>query len=659
MPSKFDPLKNYEQTKQLVGYLPRTATSETTYVELGFRCGLEIHQQLLTAKKLFCRCPAGLFQKDGEYDAEVVRHMRPTLSELGEYDGTALMEFKTRKNIIYRIKNETACTYDIDDTPPFPLNREALFSAIQIALLLQTSIVGELHITRKQYLDGSIPTGFQRTAIVGIEGKIPLPHKEVRIIQLSVEEDSCREVADVGHDRIYTTDRLGIPLVEIVTYPDLAMPDEAMTAANYLRFLTRSLGKVRTGIGAARQDVNVSIRGGTRVEIKGVAHIRWLPELTHNEAFRQKALLTIQQLLRERIPDSTNWRAESVEIPVALLRKNSPLAQLLTANNFRLEAINLPQFRGILSFFTQPKKCFADELNDRLHIIACLAKVNSTTSEAISPMLSDQEWHAIRERMPGGNDHAQLLFWGAPDDLPTALETVIERCQLAFRGVPNETRKALPDGTTMFERVLPGPNRMYPDTDSAPISIPEELIQLAQQQLPINVAARLQQLNDWKIPAYAYTYILRRNLCPVMEKIIVDFDLPPAFVGSVVGQTLRNLEGKSGSAALFSTDRFYELFAFVQQQKLQWEIVRELLPVIYQSPAMSLDSALAAIGFRRITEEEILAKIPSLRKKFREINISPDDDTTSRWIMGKLRPLAIGNINLNKLKQAIEEISHE
>ena len=165
-----DPTANRESTRRLVAYVLRDEATSKTYEDLGFRCGLEIHQQLKTARKLFCRCPAGLYQTGDDFDAQLVRHMRPTLSELGEYDGTALMEFKTKKNIVYRIKGETACTYDIDDTPPFPLNRNALAIAMQIALLLKTSIVGELHITRKQYLDGSIPTGFQRTAIVGIDG---------------------------------------------------------------------------------------------------------------------------------------------------------------------------------------------------------------------------------------------------------------------------------------------------------------------------------------------------------------------------------------------------------------------------------------------------------------------------------------------------------
>ena len=208
-----DPKLNYEETKRIVGYVSRLESTQEIYDRIGFMSGLEVHQQLKTAQKLFCRCPAGVYQKPGDFDAEVVRHMRPTLSELGEYDGTALMEFKTRKEIIYRLKSKTTCTYEVDDTPPFPLNRDALSIAIEISLVSKLNIVGEVHITRKQYLDGSIPTGFQRTAIIGVEGEIPLKNKRVRLIQLSLEEDSCREVSDIGHTRVYRTDRLGMPLM--------------------------------------------------------------------------------------------------------------------------------------------------------------------------------------------------------------------------------------------------------------------------------------------------------------------------------------------------------------------------------------------------------------------------------------------------------------
>ncbi len=128
------------------------------YAAIGLRCGLEVHQQLLTRSKLFCRCPAGHYSS--AYDAEVLRHMRPTLSEMGEYDGTALMEKKTRKNIIYRLHHATVCTYEFDDTPPFMMDEESIDIALELGLLLRLNLVNELHIARKQYLDGSIPTGF-------------------------------------------------------------------------------------------------------------------------------------------------------------------------------------------------------------------------------------------------------------------------------------------------------------------------------------------------------------------------------------------------------------------------------------------------------------------------------------------------------------------
>ena len=121
-----DPRKNYQQTRQKIGYVNRKKATREDYERIGFKSGLEVHQQLKTKEKLFCHCPAGIYHDDDDYDAEVVRHMRPTLSELGEYDGTALMEYKTRKQIIYRINNTTACTYEIDDTPPFRMDQQAL-----------------------------------------------------------------------------------------------------------------------------------------------------------------------------------------------------------------------------------------------------------------------------------------------------------------------------------------------------------------------------------------------------------------------------------------------------------------------------------------------------------------------------------------------------
>lgn len=649
----FDPRQNYEKSKKLVGYSPRLQTKTAAYSRLGFQCGLEVHQQLKTAKKLFCHCPAGRYHPHAEFDAEIVRHMRPTLSELGEYDGTALMEFKTRKNVIYRIKNETTCTYDIDDTPPFLLNPQALEIAMEVALLLKTNIVGEFHITRKQYLDGSIPTGFQRTGILGIEGEIPLKNKKIRIIQLSIEEDSCREISDIGHVRVYSTDRLGMPLIETVTYPDIKTPDEAAEAAHYIRFLARSTGKVRTGIGAAREDVNVSISGGTRVEIKGVAHIAWIPELVHNEAFRQKALLEIKKELAKRLGDFKGWAPVHKYADLEKLSGDFPKFKEIQEKKLRLLAVNLPGFKGILSFFTQPGKIFADEISDRLKVIACLEKPNLIHSEHLAPVLGEDDFAIIRKLLKSAESDAQLLFWGSEDDVKTALETIEERCRLAAQGVPNETRKALADGRTIFERVLPGPDRMYPDTDSAPIPVDEDLIERVRAALPAEVHYRFGQFKAWNIPVDTHSYLLKNNLVPLLEKIVVDFAFDARFVAVIFGQNLKNLAGRLPAFRDFNFQRLYELFAFIHEQQLEKDIIKTMLPVIYQHPNMDFQSVLTTVNFKKLEREEILAPLPFLKEKFQKIKTSKDPHAEMHWIVGNVRKLALGNMPMREVRERV------
>jgi glutamyl-tRNA(Gln) amidotransferase subunit E len=286
--------------------------NEKYYRKLGLKCGLEVHQQLKTERKLFCNCKA-ILHRD-KHNASILRHMRPTLSELGEYDGTALMEFKTKKNVFYQLYDDTVCTYEMDDTPPFHINQEALDIALEIALLHNCSIVDELHISRKQYLDGSIPTGFQRTGIIGIEGWIPYKNRKIGIIQLGLEEDACREISDVGHKIVFKTDRLSIPLIEVVTYPDIQIPSEAGEVASIIGRLLRSTGKVRRGLGSIRQDVNVSIDGGTRVELKGIPKIQYISKAVANEARRQKALLDIRDEIRLRGITEKTLRSEHQDV---------------------------------------------------------------------------------------------------------------------------------------------------------------------------------------------------------------------------------------------------------------------------------------------------------------------------------------------------------
>ncbi len=649
----FNPQENYEKTREASGYVNRKKATQDDYDKIGFMSGLEVHQQLKTKEKLFCHCPAGIYQKPDVFDAEVIRHMRPTLSELGEYDGTALMEFKTRKKIVYRLKNETTCTYEVDDTPPFPVNREALEIAIEISLLSKLNIVGEVHITRKQYLDGSIPTGFQRTAIIGVEGLLPLPNKNIRLIQLSLEEDSCREVSDIGHTRIYRTDRLGMPLIETVTYPDMVNPDEVMEVCNYIRFLNRSTSKVRTGIGAGRQDVNVSCRGGSRVEIKGVAHTRWIPELTHNECFRQWSLLQLRDSLLQKVTNHNDWKVSYAEIDYHDYKFSyAPLAAC-KSNGYKIIAVNLPQFKGALSHFTQPGRMFAHEISERLKVIACLELPHMVHSEEFEKHITDADFEQIIKKLNAAENDAQIIIWGPAEDMKTAIETIEERCRMAFNGIPPETRKSLKNGTTIFERVLPGADRMYPDTDSAPIPLEDSYIEELKKRQPQEVIDRYYLLKQWNVPEDTYTYLFKNDLFPLLERIVRDLDYSPVFVGTLLGHKLKYIEGQIKTPARFNYNIIYALLKFLKENRLQQELAWRMLPIVYEHPKIDFQSILESIKFRKVTADDLSAKLPFLRSKYAEIRRSDDPDKENNWIMGQLRYMAIGNINLGTLYDLI------
>jgi len=641
MKNTFNPIDNYEKTKKQVGYVSRKQATQKTYDNIGFMSGLEVHQQLNTTEKLFCHCPAGKYNKNNDYDAEVVRHMRPTLSELGEYDGTALMEFKTRKKIIYRCKNETTCTYEVDDTPPFEINKQALEYALEISLLSKFNIVGEVHITRKQYLDGSIPTGFQRTAILGVEGEIYLKKKKIRLIQLSIEEDACREISDIGHTRIYKTDRLGMPLIETVTYPDMKNPDEVKEACNYIRFLNRSTGKVRTGMGAGREDVNVSCKDGTRAEIKGVAHTKLIPELTHNECFRQWALLKIKDILNKRVDDPQNWKINYEYLDFDAFEITYEPLKIAKEKKYKLIAVNLPDFKGILSHFTQPGKMFANEISDRLKVIACLEKPNMIYSEQFDQIITQDDFEIIAPILNASKNDAQILIWGQEEDMETALETIEERCKMAFCEVPKETRKYLEDGTT--------------DTDLPPIPLDTNYIEDIRKNLPTEIVDRYLQLKKWKIPEDTYTYIFKKNLFPVIEKIIKKLKINPIFTGTFFGHKLKFIEGHYISSDKFNYDKIYELFKFIKDEKLYLEISKQMLPVVYKYPKMDFKSVLTTINFKKTSKEKITSQIPFLKEKFADIKFSDKNNVETKWIMGQLRKITLGNMPLNELKILVEK----
>ena len=156
------------------------------YEKLGFKAGLEIHQQLDT-NKLFCDCPS-MITEDVDYSFE--RVLRPTQSELGDVDKAALLEAKRKRRFLYTASERSTCLVEADEEPPHLANREAIDIALTIALMMNARIADEIHFMRKIVIDGSNTSGFQRTALVAVNGKI----KDVSIPTIALEEDAARKI---------------------------------------------------------------------------------------------------------------------------------------------------------------------------------------------------------------------------------------------------------------------------------------------------------------------------------------------------------------------------------------------------------------------------------------------------------------------------------
>jgi glutamyl-tRNA(Gln) amidotransferase subunit E len=513
------------------------------YQAVGLISGLEVHQQLLTTEKLFCRCPAGLYTED--HDGEVLRHMRPTLSELGEYDGTALMEFKTKKEIVYLLHQKNVCTYEMDDTPPFLVNQEAIDVAIELCLTMNMDIIDEIHIARKQYLDGSIPTGFQRTAIIGVNGWLPFKGRRLTITHVSVEEDSCREVKDKGHQIIWRTDRLGMPLTETVTGPELRTPQEVRDAILLCGLVARSTGRVRTGIGASRQDVNVSVRGGDRCEIKGVPRAGLAVKLVHNEGWRQFNLLKIREELHRRGVNSPEAvRMNAYDVSDIFATADLGFVQRALHAGGKVFAVKIERVADLAQHPTQPDTTFLDELRGRVRVIACLDDVPIVLSGSDFPEFPNK--HGILDRLrkrvrPAEKDDFFIVF-GPEEDCHTAANEIRLRFCDATRGVPKETRQALVGGYTTFERILPGPDRMYPDTDSPPTRVTAERVAEARARLRPPPWERIDRYMSWRVPEETAHYLIRRGGAEIVDAVVEKTGVDGLLAGITIGQRAKSLK---------------------------------------------------------------------------------------------------------------------
>lgn len=316
----------------------------------------------------------------------------------------------------------------------------------------------------------------------------------------------------------------------------------------------------------------------------------------------------------------------------------------------------MPGCRGILSHFTQPGKIFADEFSDRLKVIACIEKPNMTHSEELEPLLTENEWEKVKTLLKSSENDAQLILWGPPGDIPTAIETVEERLMMAYEGVPNETRKSFEDGTTIFERVLPGSDRMYPDTDSAPIPLTDEYISKLGASLPVDVSERYRQMKEWGIAPDTFRYLLSRNMVPLIEEINEISGFEPSFIGSFLGHTFKNIEGRKKAHKVFTYGTIKDLFGFISKKGLKKEIAAPMLEVLYEHPKMRYESILTTLNYTKMSFDEILEPVGFLYKKFCLEQRSNSEEAPVNWIMGQVRKPATGNVDLAELKEKLEVI---
>ncbi|MEK6952648.1 MAG: Glu-tRNA(Gln) amidotransferase subunit GatE [Nanoarchaeota archaeon] len=255
------------------------------YKKLGFKCGLEVHYQL-SSRKLFCHCP-NLVHDQNQISYKIQRNLMAFEGELGKKDIAAEYEESKNKTFIYEGSKTSSCLVEFDESPPFPIYHEALKTAIQVALLLNMKIVNEVIVMRKIVIDGSNVSGYQRTTLIGRNGFIETSKGKIKIPTLYLEEDAAQKISETKDVVTYNLSRLGIPLLEIATSPDIQDPEHAKETAYLIGMVVKSTGKAHRGIGSVRQDVNISIKDHSRIELKGFQDLRSIPKVIDYEIQRQ------------------------------------------------------------------------------------------------------------------------------------------------------------------------------------------------------------------------------------------------------------------------------------------------------------------------------------------------------------------------------------
>ena len=608
------------------------------YREVGLKVGLEIHQQLNTHTKLFCSCPVKLVDDEKlSKSVSFVRFLRATRSELGEVDTAAAFEFQRRRLYKYLAPLDASCLVELDEEPPHPLNREALITALALAISFNSFIVDEVHVMRKIVIDGSNTTGFQRTAIVALGGYINDEEGAIGIQSIAVEEDAARKIAEEANVVTYSLDRLGIPLIEISTAPDITSPMQARRVAEKIGLMLRFTGKARRGLGTIRQDLNLSISGSPKIEIKGVQKLELIPKVIEEEVRRLIGLKMIRDELRKRGVTQAEVAAQKpVDVTDILRRGSSKLVLEGIKSGGRVYAVKLPKFDGILGVELQHGRRFGTELADYAKQWAGVKGIIHS-DELPGYGIDENILKELRYTLQIDSMDAFVIVVDKPERAVRALEVVKNRCAEAIERIPKETRAANEDGTTRYMRPQPGAARMYPETDIPPIRIAAELLEEAKKLVPPTV--------DDKIKQFIYQYNLSFELAKQLvysdyltlyEELVKAYGVNPKTLATLFTTVYGELK-KNGIDLDVVDDPFFHkiAIAIAHLGDVSKEDLITIATALYQKPDASVDEIVKSLSLQRIGYDElrnlVRAKINELADEIRKRG-----DKAFQYLMGKV-----------------------
>jgi len=626
--------------------------AEIDFEKIGLRVGLEIHQQLNTNKKLFCKCRP---IESGEYTEKFSRSLRTAKSELGELDPAALFEKTKSKKINYYANSQSSCLVEKDEEPPHDLDHDAKKISLLISSMLESKIFSEIHVMRKTVIDGSNTTGFQRTMLISQGGNLKVNGKNIGVQAVCLEEDAAKLLKDEQNERNYSLDRLGVPLVEIALEPVSTKPSGVKEIALTLGRLLRVTRMVKRGIGSIRQDVNISVMNSGVVEVKGVQQLDQLEKIIGYEAKRQHGLI----LIGEKLEKLSITKEDVFDVTEIFKDCESKIIQTAVKSNAKIKAIRVRNFSGMFGFEPYPGIRLGKEIGQLVRFFGVGGVFHS--DELPNYGINDSDVDRVRKHLELVNVDGFLLIAGEDSKLDYAVNSIIKRIQDAVNGVPAETRAATQDGETVFLRPRPGASRMYPETDIPSISVMPEEVKLAMENIPKSWDESISEIQqNYNLNPQLSEQIFDSEYMELFEKICGNKKNSPNFVASMLCSTITNLERNGLDAMLLKPEHIIESFELLASGKIPKESLEIIFESIMSGKSRNVSTAMQSTDVSSMGEDklnEILDKIIQnnidLVKKLGENAIT----TIMGIAMKEVRGKASGKMVNDLLRKKISESS--